>query len=311
MGKSVSTNYAYERGRYGGFVGSIIIHSVPGIGINNDPKTAVFKENLPAGYLKCDGGIKSGEDFFALANVLGTGDSSRYRKEGVTLIERDLSQNEYGQFQLPDLGSKVFAANFGTGDYIGTTLADDSTKSKVGVEVEVSSNVGNRASGFYVGIDENVGGNITVSGQTGLLFNGNVRYNSTLERSRYTARTQLDIENFQAHDHEANPVVLNYLGRHDISGVGKGSAANVNRGNSGAYDLIEETSVNVDNSIPHRHNVTFPFSFPSNPFEYSFTETECPIEDIIESYVDIEPENINKLDNVLTPFILVEYLIKF
>ncbi len=42
-------NYTYERSKYGGCVGSIIIHTTPGISTSNDPTTAAIKDDIPAG----------------------------------------------------------------------------------------------------------------------------------------------------------------------------------------------------------------------------------------------------------------------
>ena len=63
-------NYTYERSKYGGCVGSIIIHSTPGLSSSNDPLSAQFKDDIPAGYLKCDGSVLNCKDFLALSKVL-------------------------------------------------------------------------------------------------------------------------------------------------------------------------------------------------------------------------------------------------
>ena len=80
-------NYTRERSSYGGIVGTIVAHSTPGLGTANDPNSANFKENLPAGYLRCDGSILNVKDFIALAEVLGAGSQCRFKKETVTLTE--------------------------------------------------------------------------------------------------------------------------------------------------------------------------------------------------------------------------------
>ena len=74
-------NYAREKSRYSGYTGSILVHSTPGLGSTNDPTSAVFKQNLPAGYLKCDGSILNARDYLALSQVLGVGDGCRFAKE--------------------------------------------------------------------------------------------------------------------------------------------------------------------------------------------------------------------------------------
>ena len=74
-------NYTYERSKYGGCVGSIIIHSTPGLSTSNDPLSAQFKDDIPAGYLKCDGSVLNCRDFLALSRILGVGDECRFKRE--------------------------------------------------------------------------------------------------------------------------------------------------------------------------------------------------------------------------------------
>ena len=88
--------------------------------------------------MRCDGSVYQAEVFPELAEVLGVGDSSRYKKPDTVLLDN--------QFQLPDFGSKSINASNGSnlGDYLDTYLLDDSdrTISKSGVGLEVNSNIG-------------------------------------------------------------------------------------------------------------------------------------------------------------------------
>ena len=305
MARGPYSNYSYEKSRFGGVTGTIITHTVPGIGINNDPGTAVFKDNLPAGYLKCDGSILNAKEFLGLSRILGVGEASRYRKDGAVLREENLDEGDLGQFQLPDLGSKVFLPNTGTGIYTGDTVSNSNIgRKRVGAEIEVSSNVGDRATAGFLG-------NMKVDPSGALDFTGSVRFNTTLERNKFLSRTQLDIENFQAHDHSSSQNVLNVTVRHSTAGDGKGPTSNANRGNSGGGNELLDTVVNSDNSTPHRHTLQLPTVYGGSGFTYSHDEFDVPLNDALESYIDVDPNNIEKLDNVLTPFILVEYLIKF
>ena len=54
MAKSISTNYARQKAHWGGVPGTIQMHTVYGMGFNNDPSTAVFRDNIPGGFLRCD-----------------------------------------------------------------------------------------------------------------------------------------------------------------------------------------------------------------------------------------------------------------
>ncbi len=128
--------YQREKSKIGTLTGSIINWSreIP----SADPEDTTTLEKLPAGYLRCDGSVYQAEVFPELAEILGVGDSSRYKKPDTQLLDN--------QFQLPDFGSKSINASNGSnlGDYLDTYLLDDSdrTISKSGVGLEVNSNIG-------------------------------------------------------------------------------------------------------------------------------------------------------------------------
>lgn len=293
-------NYTREKSRYGGYVGSIIIHSTPGIGVANDPTTAVFKEKLPAGYLKCDGSVRSVKDFYALAQVLGIGDECRFKKDTVSLRNPDPTTGDLGQFQLPDLGSKVIIPNRSTGSYTGDIVEGATSTTpvnKVGPQIEVVSNVGNRISVNYVG-------NFQISPSATMNMLGNAKFNLITN----TSTTVLDIENFQGHAHNSNQLYLNYSATHAVGGDGKDDGAF--GANSGAGNQIDETLTNTSTSSTHSHRITKPVTYTPNPFTYTHAQLQASAENVV-SYVDIDIQEQDKLDQVVTPFILVEYLIKF
>ena len=89
--------YTNERARYGGVSGTIIPFPIK-MPDTNVPDIGDWRDILPAGYLRCDGSILSATEYPVLAQVLGTGQNSKFRRPDLTL-----SSN---QFQLPDLGSK-------------------------------------------------------------------------------------------------------------------------------------------------------------------------------------------------------------
>ena len=86
---AINNNYSRVRSHYGGYIGSIQVHSTPYIATINDPNAANFQEYVPAGYLKCDGSVKNASDFYALSQVLGVGQNSKFRKQNVDLREAD------------------------------------------------------------------------------------------------------------------------------------------------------------------------------------------------------------------------------
>ena len=107
----------------------------------NDPNVGNSLELLPAGYLRCDGGIYSDTVYPALAQVLGTGDTCAFKQEGVTLSNT--------QFQVPDLRSKFIRASSASDQGVindNTVInASGQTVERSGVSVNVSSNVGTTA----------------------------------------------------------------------------------------------------------------------------------------------------------------------
>jgi len=64
-------NYAREKSKFGGMVGSIQIFT-SFLNLSNDPLDDTFKTKIPAGYLRCDGSIKTASDYPELALILGT-----------------------------------------------------------------------------------------------------------------------------------------------------------------------------------------------------------------------------------------------
>jgi hypothetical protein len=294
-------NYAREKSRYGGYTGSILVHSTPGLGSTNDPSSAIFKENLPAGYLKCDGSILNAKDYLALSQVLGVGDACRFAKEGAILRNPDENTGDLGSFQLPDLGSKVIIGGRATGTYNNDIIEADVVTTtrpvnRVGPQIDVSSNVGNRVEASFIG-------NMTLaeSGEINML--GSPKYIV----DRKTSQTSLDIENFQGHAHNSSQRYLNYSASHQVGGEG-GKDSGRFSANSGAGNIFEETNNGGGTSI-HQHNITRPFVY-SHDFLYTYPQVSVDMTGV-SAYIDVELSEEQKLDQLVTPFILVEYIIKF
>ena len=292
-------NYANQKAKYGGMVGSIIIHTTDGIGSANDPNAVTFRNLLPAGYLRCDGSRQNAKDFLALARVLGVGEESRFRKEGQNLRPEDLTTGDLGEFQLPDLGSKVIIGGRGTGLY-NNDIVDDGTinpnpTTRVGPQIEVISNFGNRIEASYVG-------NARISASGDLNFIGNPRFILPGD----TSETQLNIDNFQGHAHQSNQKYLNYSRQHETSSVGGKDYAQ-RLGNSGGGNQLSFSSDWEGESI-HKHNITPTTSYSHN-FTYSYDQQDVDMSGV-SAYVDVDIADDEKLDQLVTPFTLVEYLIK-
>ena len=306
MAKSQSTNYTRQKAHYGGIVGTIQQNALEGIILDKDPLNPIFKENLPAGFLACDGKVYNVKDYYCLAQTLGIGDECRFKKEHVQLRNPDSETGDLGQFQVPDLGSKVMVGGRGTGAYAGLTKANKPNINRVGVEVEASSNVGNRVTCNYNGY-------MQIDPEVDIDFNGNVKYNMI----RRTSAHAMDIEEFQAHAHETpNMQVLNYTGNARVDGDGKTSAGEGSENNpfadvnAFAGNTFEETSFNTPSpQATHDHTLTKPQSYAHN-FTYKYSTTQVNLDDM-ESYIDVDISSLDVLNQVVTPFIMVHYIIKF
>lgn len=287
------SNYSREKSRYGGYIGSIQIHTSTGLG--SDPQSAQFNNILPAGFLRCNGQVLNAKDYIALSRILGVGDECRFKKENVTLRNPDISQNDLGQFQLPDLGSKVLIPSLGTGDYVND-IVESTGDNRVGPEIEVVSNVGNTIEVSYVG-------NFRGLSQNNIRLNSNPSYSMP---SRLAA-TALNIENFQSHAHNSTQTYLNYSAIHRVGGQGK-TGGNT-PANSGAGMIIETSNLNTTTESTHQHIVGRPVTYTHN-FAYSFDNFNIPA-DGVTSRIDVDLSDEKKLDQVVSPFILVEYIIKY
>lgn len=292
-------NYTRQRSSYGGYVGSIQIHTSPGLG--TDPTSAVFNQILPAGFLRCDGSILEAKNYLALSQVLGVGEDSRFAKEGSSLRSADTAIGDLGSFQLPDLGSKVIIPSRGSGDYL-SDVVDATGESRVGVQIEATSNVGNRINLNYIG-------NFRGLAQTDIPFNANSSYSMP----RNTEPAFLDIQNFQGHAHNSNAIYLNFSTRHAAGeapgAIGSGKDSGEQSGNSGAGMYTDLSEVNTSSDSSHTHRLQKPISYTQN-FKYSFDNFNISA-DQLTSYLDVDFTRDRKLDTAVAPFTLVEYIIKY
>lgn len=292
-----TNNYAQTKAKYGGYIGSIQTHATPYLTGVNDSSTTPFKLHAPAGFLLCDGSIKNANDYIALSQVLGVGSESKFRKDNVTLREPDDETGDLGQFQLPDLGSKVIVASRSVGDY-ENDFVGDSELSRVGPSVEVLCNEGTQLTCDFLGNFEGRRKQVDNSYD----FQANVKF----QFPALTSSAFLDIENFQGHTHRTDATYINFSTNHQVGGDGKESGAD--SGNSGAYNVVETTELNTSESSSHQHKLGKPNTYTHN-FAYSFDPFQIPA-DNVSTTLNVGVEDITKLDNVVTPFIVVTYIIK-
>ena len=177
--------YSKEKGKLGTLTGSIINWSKQLT--SSDPTDPTIYQSLPAGYLRCDGGVYLAENFPELATILGVGSTSRYKKPDTNLLDN--------QFQVPDLGAKSTKTSFSSnlGDYQDTYLFNDANQeiTKSGVGLEVSSNIGTSYEIQYQGNFFLPAQTIEITGQPGFAKSS----------GNYTEETEVLQNQFQPHAH--------------------------------------------------------------------------------------------------------------
>lgn len=292
---ALNNNYTQVKAKYGGYIGSIQVHATPYIRTINDPNSANFIEHVPAGFLKCDGSIKNASDFLALSKVLGVGTNCKFKKDNVDLREPDDETGDLGQFQLPDLGSKVIIPNRSVGDYVNTFVGD-TDETRVGPAVEVVCNEGTQLTCDFLG--NFIGVPVEVSYP--------MRSNPKFQFERTSAEAILDIENFQGHAHNASTNYLNYTAQHEVGGDGKDNGQD--SGNSGSGNRFEGSEDNTTTISSHTHRIDPPTQYNSN-FAYQHSTFPIPA-DNVNTTLNVSVEDFTKLDDVVTPFIVVTYIIK-
>lgn len=293
--------YTNERARYGGVSGTIIPFPIK-MPDTNVPNIGDWGDILPAGYLRCDGSILSAIEYPVLAQVLGTGQNSKFRRPDLTLTNN--------QFQLPDLGSKNIIGGNASGAYLNDTIQNEESNGgyRVGSEVNVVSLVGDSAKLSYSGSFEVVGANYD--------FIGNPAFTTTTDNGR-TLNSVLTEQNFQAHGHDANVGVFSYLAKWSDTQFVNGSSGASQGGNDGQTEGSNElvpvqAPTGSSATVSHAHLIDFPSASEvsaANQLYYTFENTEIPATGL-ETTVNITTNNIYKLDEVTPPYILVEYLIK-
>jgi microcystin-dependent protein len=288
--------YTREKAKFGGITGLIMpfMIKLPDVNI---PDQAEWREFLPAGYLRCDGSILSASVYPELAVVLGTGNNCKFAKEQDILTDN--------QFQLPDLGSKYIRCANSSGQYLNTTLDQDQTTLKVGAETIIQSLVGDSVTIRY-------GGNFEVIGQENA-FGGNPIYKTS---TGATLNAPLSEENFQAHGHDADVGVFTYLGNWtdssfiQFTGGGKGGNDAQTEGSNVLITI--EPPDGAGFTVDHTHGIQLPASKElkdNTTFAYEFFNTQIAA-DGLESEVIITTENVKKLDTAISPYMMVEFIIK-
>lgn len=285
--------YSKQKAKFGGVTGTIIPYP---IAVTDN----VNRDFLPAGFLKCDGSILKASVYPALANTIGIGSNCRFAKD-----PEDIAGDE---IQLPDLGSKYLRVSTSSGQYLNTTLDQDPLISKVGTEVEVISLVGDSTEISYSGFFE-------LLGQAGLPFVGTPVFET---ETGFTLNDSLNEENFQSHGHYADVGVFTYLGKWQDNTFVEGFARGGNEAQTeGSNNLVQiEPPDQAPTTVSHNHRINLPGSTElkgNNTFSYGFSNVGGQLQypaDGLRSEIILTTSNVKKLDDVISPYILVEYIIK-
>ena len=294
--------YTNERARYGGVTGTIIPYPIklPDV---NVPDQGDWRDLLPAGYLRCDGSIRAASEYPVLAEVLGVGNNSKFKRP-----DQEVNNN---QFVLPDIGSKYIQGGNASGAYLNDrVINEDSSKPyRVGAEVNVVSLIGDTTTITY-------SGEFTVVSPGQVEFIGNPQFGTTTSDNR-SLKAFLSEQNFQAHGHDADVGVFSYLGKWSDSifvGASTGASQGGNDGqNEGSNEpLTIQSPTDSSAVVSHAHLIDFPSSTQiadNNNLRYTFSDVNVDAFGL-ETTVTLTTNNIKKLDEATPPYILVEYIIK-
>lgn len=287
--------YTVEKAKFGGTTGTILPFTIQ-LPLTNFPDIGNWDNLVPAGYLRCDGSILQASLFPTLAAVIGVGNQCPFAKETLT--------NDF--FQLPDLGSKYIRCSSSSGQYFDDLVSTEPTEvGRVGAEVSVTTLVGDEVEISY-------SGSFNVLRKSQIEFFGNPTF--ILGQDGKTFEDSLTEDNFQAHGHDAGVGVFTYLGNWtDSTWVDSGGTGDNSGITEGSNELLTVTS--PDNAVTiakHSHDIIGPSSSQlrdQNDFQFSYDDT--PISpDGLKTTISLSTNNVTKLDTAVSPYILVEYIIK-
>jgi hypothetical protein len=302
----MATYYSFQKGKYGGAVGTI--YPFPRTLSGDSPTDTDWVRYVPAGYLRCDGSILKADEYRSLANVIGVGSDCIYKKSNIQLDE-PLENGFGGQIQLPDFGSKyVTAFSSNTGIILDNTAPNPNTpgtfQEKVGVGVDLTLNQGEQ-------ITFNYSGNFSVP-QTDIPISGNY----ILSMGGQSATGTIAEEQILTHGHYSNAARLKLATAPNKKvatfAPGPNLAGDLYTG-AGGWDTIEFEDIPVQSSgsissTQHEHGIkrTNPTHTASAYIE-SFQIDASPVT----TTVQLASEDTTAFNDISQKFILVEYLIKF
>ena len=170
--------YSKERSKYGNLTGQIINWPVDYNGLPDDGQNV---NNLPAGYLKCDGTKYFAEDYPQLAAICGTGSNCKFIRKNADGTNFDNLLDT--QFMVPDMGSKyaepTSGANAGVYNNIRLNNALGNEFSRSGIGIEAQSAIGSPVNIEYSGQIDVPSQEIEVKGKPSWEYAGATHYTDT------------------------------------------------------------------------------------------------------------------------------------
>lgn len=291
----MSSFYSFEKGRYGYLPGTIVPFPRSLSGTSGSDWTRY----VPAGFLRCDGSILSGDEYVALKAVLGVGADSKYRKTGVALAAAR-ADGSGGQLQLPDLGSKYILAQRSSGAYDNLKVTNPLTGSevfKVGIATNLSLNRGTSLETTYSGSFNipSVPVDFPVSQNFGTTIPGRI------EDDLFSDNQMLP------HGHHSNTAINN----------GAQESGNVSVSDSSPEFQATDSSVTSDftsiggTEVGVTHGHSLDRTAPSRNVLSSNTVATTLLADTLVTTTNLTVANTFKMDDLQPRFILVEFLIKY
>tara|TARA_S200000501_G_C20856284_1_gene757887 strand:+ start:7 stop:1410 length:1404 start_codon:yes stop_codon:yes gene_type:complete len=170
--------YSKERSKYGNLTGQIINWPVDYNGLPDDGANV---NNLPAGYLKCDGTKYFATDYPQLAAVCGTGSNCKFARKNADGTNFDTLLDT--QFMVPDMGSKyaepTSGANAGVYNNIRLNNAVGNEFSRSGIGIDVEAAIGSPVNIEYSGQINVPSQEIDVKGKPSWSYAGATHYTDT------------------------------------------------------------------------------------------------------------------------------------
>ena len=192
-------HYSKEKSKFGSGSGTIICWPVELT--STDPNNASNVKNLPAGYLKCDGGKYLAEDYPVLAEIIGTGVGCKFRR--LNSEGEDIDNLTSEEFVVPDLGSKFLKPTTGgaAGTYVNilTENAQGNEVRRSGMGIQSTAAVG-VTSGNTTTIDVSYVGNFIVPSQE-VALKGKPAWTKGTGNSGFTDSESVDSLALHSHMH--------------------------------------------------------------------------------------------------------------